>query len=377
MLRARRLRRLRRRENRAIAISFVVALWLPIIGMLLRVDGGPVRTENRALAEAPVLSTDPRDLARFPRRLAQYFADRFGFRNALVRLHARAMYEGLGVSPDPRVIVGDSGWLYFAAEGALEVWRGDSLFSASELDAWTSTLEARRTWLAAQGAGYLFTVVPEKPNIYPEYLPDGVVPLRAERRLDQLVAALRSRTHVHVVDLRPALRRGKATLPTYQRTDTHWTDYGAWLAYGELMRAAEPFIGAVAALPLRQFAVVRRDRPGGDLASMLALRDRLHEELVVLEPHVPPRLSLDAVFGLGYEPITLPEGDDRPRLVLFRDSFASFLLPYFAEHFSGIALWQYTFEPTIVREQRPALVIDEIAERRLMAPPPQNPPTMR
>ena len=280
----------------------MVALWLPIIGMMLRVDDGLVRTENRTLAAAPELPTDPRELARFPRRLAQYFADRFGFRNALVRLHARAMFEGLGVSPDPRVIVGDNGWLYFAGEGALEVWRGDSLFSASELDSWTRTLEARRTWLEAQGAGYLFTVVPEKPNIYPEHLPDGVVPLRAERRLDQLIAALRSRTNVQVVDLRPALRAGKAVMPTYQRTDTHWTDHGAWLAYRELMRAAEPFVGPIAALPLGRFATVREDRPGGDLAEMLALRDRVREELAVLSPRVPLRLPSMWCGGAGTSP---------------------------------------------------------------------------
>lgn len=371
-----RLRRLRRWEERAIIGVFVAALWLPLLGLVLDLDGGPARTENRTLAPAPTLSADPADLVRLPVRFGRYFADHFGFRNALVRMHARLSVEWLGVSPDPRVVLGDEGWLYFAGEGAMEAWRGDAPLSAGELRQWAQTLEERRAWLAARGIAYVFTVAPEKQTVYPEYLPDGVVPLRTRRRLDQLIAHVRAHTAVRIVDLRPALVQGKAAAPTYQRTDTHWTEFGAWLAYRELVGAATDVVPGIEPLPLDRFHMVRRRRPGGDLARMLALRDRLPEESLELEARHPLRLSKARVWELGFDPVPLPADATLPSLVLFRDSFASFFLPYLAEHFQGIALWQYTFDPAVVLEHRPAVVMEEIAERRLMMPPPRNPPEL-
>ena len=56
----------------------------------------------------------------------------------------------------------------------------------------------------------------------------------------------------------------------------------------------------------------------------------------------------------------------RPRAVIFRDSFGSALIPFLSEHFSrALYLWQYNFDPAIVTEERPSVVIQEWVGRRL------------
>ena len=67
--------------------------------------------------------------------------------------------------------------------------------------------------------------------------------------------------------------------------------------------------------------------------------------------------------------------DDRlPRAVMFRDSFATWLIPLFSENFSRILFsWQYTFDHDLVERERPDIVIQEMVERALMASPPPSP----
>lgn len=180
-----------------------------------------------------------------------------------------------------------------------------------------------------------------------------------------------------VVVLRPALRHGKHVAPTYQRRDTHWNDFGAWLAYCEIMSAAQPYVPSVQPLSPDQFSLVVRRRPGGDLAKMLALQGVLTEQNVELEFRRVLDLPKERVWQYGFDPVPLGDGPDQPRMVLFRDSFASFFLPYRAEHFAGVGLWPYGFDDGVVRRQRPAVVLDELVERRLMSAPPVNPPELR
>jgi hypothetical protein len=59
---------------------------------------------------------------------------------------------------------------------------------------------------------------------------------------------------------------------------------------------------------------------------------------------------------------------------MFHDSFGVRLIPFLSEHFarivysSGPADWRRNFDPQLVERERPQVVIQEIAERLLVAP---------
>lgn len=66
--------------------------------------------------------------------------------------------------------------------------------------------------------------------------------------------------------------------------------------------------------------------------------------------------------------VTEIPGSTLPRAVVFRDSFTSRLAPYLSEHFSRVVyLWQDNFDAGVIREEKPAVVIQEYSSRR---PPP-------
>ncbi len=59
---------------------------------------------------------------------------------------------------------------------------------------------------------------------------------------------------------------------------------------------------------------------------------------------------------------------------MFRDSFATWLVPQLSENFSRVVYsWQYTFDCQLVERERPDVVIQELVERVLMSPAPHSP----
>ncbi len=64
--------------------------------------------------------------------------------------------------------------------------------------------------------------------------------------------------------------------------------------------------------------------------------------------------------------VTVVDDPALPRALVYRDSFGSALVPFLAEHFSrAVFLWEYDVMPSTVRQERPQVVIQEWAGRRL------------
>ncbi len=85
------------------------------------------------------------------------------------------------------------------------------------------------------GCEIITVLVPASMTVYPELVPAEVaVPVEGESRFDQLAQVL-TESGVTVIDLRAAYtERKNDALPLYFNNDSHWTDYGAYLAYVEL-----------------------------------------------------------------------------------------------------------------------------------------------
>lgn len=359
-------------EDAAMAALFVAAIWLPLGGMLLSRGAAAGSAENRRLAVMPPPPRSWHDVASFPDGFRKYFEDNFGFRPTLVRWDAELKVKWLGVSTTPDVLVGKDGWLFYGGQGALESYLALRPFTPDQMARWRAVLEARRDWLRRRGSGYLFVVVPEKQTVYPEYMPPGVNRVGKQSRLDQLVAYLKENSDLSVLDLRPALNEAKSSHTLYLRTDTHWNYYGGFTAYravvGELSKSF-PDMKPVSASDCETGA---ERFTKGDLARLLGLDGEMEEEF----PYMRLRnaaYKLEGDFYSGQAIVTERAGAALPRLVMFRDSFASAIIPFLAQNFSrGVYVlgYQHRFDPEVVERERPDVVIQETAERFLELDPP-------
>ena len=361
----------------ALSGVFLIAIALPLAGMILGLDSTFVLVENRALASRPELKLDRAGLAEFPAKFEAFFNDQFGFRKRLIHWLNVIKVAGLGVSPSPKVILGQDGWL-FHGDLYLDYYRAVSPFTPSKLVMWQQLLESRRDWLAARGIPYLLVFVPIKSTMYPEYMPRVYNRLSAESRLDQLKAHLKTHSNLTILDLREPLLAAKSDGQIYYRTDTHWNNRGAYAGYARIMDALSAWFPQLEAIPRSEFREETFSEPGRNLALMLAMSDYYRDnysDFKLMKPALPMKCSEPADRGgpprnvrTGGPDIVYEHPDRKlPRAVMFRDSFATWLIPLLSEHFQRIVFsWQYTMERELVEREQPDVVIQEMAERALM-----------
>lgn len=370
--------RLHRGWEWALLAIFLLAIGVPGLATLAGVDREIIEGENRQLATFPPFAFDAATLKAFPDGFTRYFEDHFAFRARLVEWQAAFRLDHLRVSPASAVIRGKDGWLFYADDGAMEDYISATPFTAEELEVWRKMLQDTQDWLEAQGITYLFVVAPDKHVIYQEMMPDTIHRLSEEWRTDTLVRYLAEHSTVHVLDLRPALFAAKAQERIFHRTDTHWNDRGAYAGYAQMMERLDTLRPGLRPWPRSAFESKAEITGGRDLAGMLGLAHALTEENLTLVPRQPrcARIVEESVpqsKGSAARVATECDTPRLPRAVIYRDSFASALVPFVSEHFSrALYLWERDVDPTTVKAERPNVVIHEWVGRRLSNAVPYN-----
>lgn len=382
----------------AIIVIFVAAIGLPLLDMVMGIDTTP-SSENRELAPVPgaikaLTQNDKgwsdriggakKHLGDLPREIKQYTGDHFGFRNFLIRQHGEFKFNLLGVSSTHHVLLGKHDqstaddpagqWLYFNRYRVIDHYRATHLFNEKELEQWRLVLEQRQQWLAAKGIRYLVLIAPNKHSIYPEFLPDEINRVGERTRTDQLMAYLQDHSNIEAIDSRPLLWKSRTEQPDlrlFHRTDTHWNEVGAFLAYEAMADQLADWFPAIKPMKWDDLTLRRSVEPAGDLSRLMGIQNRFKEHHLNLDPNPPriARVQRDQFEEKRVE--SSMENSELPKLLMFRDSFGAALMPLLAQHFeSARFLWTDQFSRRAIEETKPDVVISEMLERLLMRKPP-------
>ena len=360
-----------RAANFVLVVLFVTVISLPLAANLLGFDGADPAAENRELAAFPHLGPSWPSIAGFGPGLSLWFEDHFGFRSLLVRCYGRSRLNLLGVSPSAAVVKGRDGWFFYADDRSIDDYANDEPLGADGAANWREAISRADRWLRGHGIAYVFTIAPDKYVVYPEHMPASIARTGRTSRTDQVYDALRG-SGVTTVDVRPALLEARTRERLYQRTDTHWNDRGALVAYQQIIAAVRARIPSTPApWTCADFEPVTREIDGMDLAGMMGLTRVLREQDLALVPRRPRLARVVEPAGAGPTDelgrlVTEIPGARLPRAVILRDSFVSRLVPFLSEHFSrAVYLWQNDFDAEVVRTERPDVVIQEIVGRHL------------
>ncbi len=312
----------------------------------------------------------------------RWLRERTGFRTEAIGARRDLLVLVLGESVHDDLSFGRDGWIFYAPRRPAEAIARREEFGIARVDCWRQVLEARASWLRRHEIAYVLMIVPDKETIYPDRAPELARWPAGATPLDRLVGALAGR--LDIVDVRQALRLAREEgVDVYDASDSHWNRFGASLGYRALAEriAQEGF-------PIRPIEVDRaklapRELDGGDLAELLGIE----HERVDRTWHVPapPRLSKLVVVPSPTEPlfrrwrsaahlVTENPSGELGRAVVFRDSSATPLLHWLPLHFrharfSWLNPRSAAFAWSIVREERPDLVIDVFVERKLLHVP--------
>ncbi len=358
-------------ESLTIAL-FLTLLWLPTADHVCKLDHAPVAAENRRLAGWPRFEGLVQSRA-FIGGLESYFNDHFGFRNQLVRWNNHWKGQWFQDASGREVLIGREGWLFHSGDQMFEHWNRQKVWSEQALADWRRGLELRRDWLRARGIQYAFVVPPDKQTVYPEYLPEWMGQSSKPSKIQQLTQYLKGRSTVTVVDLSPALVAAKQLHATYLKTDTHWNQFGSFVAYRALLSALAAQCPGLEPLSVEAYEWRPVTTPGGDLARMLGRTDE-RLETQSLEPFVLRPLARIEVIDDPVRPSQRKEkavplcvtrnAQATGKLLVFCDSFAKGWHPYLGLHFKEVRYLRHAdWDPALLEQEKPDVVIEEVLER--------------
>lgn len=352
--------------NAVLATVFMTLLWLPIFDTLFHFDCTPAFNEKRLPAQFPQLEPGLDGLKKYLHGLESYFNDHFGFRNQLIHWHVQ-LRLALFNSGRNDALIGKDGWLYVdgSQEHMAEHYQGLLQFSPQELSELQNLLEHRRDWLAQLGIEYIFVVAPDKQSIYPEYLPSWLAPVRHHTKLDQFIDYMHNHSTATVLDLRPALSASKRIAPTYYKNDTHWNNWGGFVACQEIGKALEKSFPGFKPLSLDSFDLKKNQFETGDLARMLGVVAIEDDFTPTPKANLPTLMEASTNPKLSYPTYFTSNSNAAKICIVFKDSFGDALKPYLGYYFKQVCYVpdHGNINTNLVEELKPDVVISEIVER--------------
>ena len=354
-----------RQAEWTVILCFLAALVLPSVPLLWShgLEGSSLPMPKDETSPAPIAAYE---------RFNESFSSNYYGRMLLVRAYLNIMANWLGDSPHSQTASGSCGWLFYTGSNEVLCCKHVQ-FTHDELAKWVGQIRANGVCCRRLGIHYIFVVAPDKHTIYPEYLPKNLSAPSTKSRLDQLMDALKTEPGLEVVDLRPVLARAKKSQQVYYKTDSHWNPAGAFAAYQAIQSRVSCWYPNATPVPFREYRLSDVNF-SGDLASLMGIDLResatLYREKTTRASFIRSgnadfrctRIIIDVLRSKNY---TAPIH----KMVMFRDSFGTDLIPHFAQHFqNALYLWK-DFNPQDVGREKPDVVIQEVVERRLMNDP--------
>lgn len=365
-----------------IAIFFII-IFIPCLQTIVGDKTLISVAEKRSLAEFPSIPENFSQVQGFFPGLDQYLDDHFGFREWMVYRYQREVRKRFDdASNITEVIKGTNNWYFFTGNKMLEDFTGRNLRSDDELREWFRSYRDKKKWLEDRKIRYLLVVPPNKMSIYNEFVGEPWVNNQGISRLTQIKNQLSDADSSTLLDLAPALRQMNHLETLYFKSDTHWTPYGAFLAYQVIAETIESMFPDIqfkrdfSITPIIKRRCEMKKDNCGELTDMLLDYESFNESFKKVEKF--PKCAKRVPFHFNLS--NLQEGHKEfyfqtncqhgtLRAVVFRDSFLRDLEPYLSENFREVIyLWKDYDQDNIeeiLSTFNPDIIIEEKVERML------------
>jgi hypothetical protein len=277
------------------------------------------------------------------------------------------------------VVLGSNSQGHFVS--ALPDYDGTSIMKDGQVDSLKGRIETRVQWLKdnTNGTELIYVVVPNSMTVFPETVPAQYKRFEGEGRSAQFIKAAKDAgaTVLNVTDAMLAHKTDEFKL--FHKTDSHWTEYGAWVAYTELMNYISKKWPDAAPRKIEEMGFYEKDVDGGDMPYYLGLDIKKVREVTVFSnpsfelPITLPKYVSD--HGLNMNHDTTPKYKDvksnrtnLPSAYVMRDSYGIAMYDMLAERFNRTvyeSMWSYGFDTDKIKGLNVDYVIIIIAERNL------------
>lgn len=335
-------------------IACLAIMLLPAVGMLFF----PTTTssENKAMAEAPVLMKDGAINKKFFDDFDNWFNDHIAFRNQMVYADAMIQTKIFQESSVSGVIKGTDGWLYYSS--TLDDYLGSDVLTDRELFNLSHNLYVVQSYMDERDITFVVMIPPNKNTLYGEHMPyyDNFIVSTDHSAI--LLADYMPENTIHYLDLFELFGRTDEVL--YLRQDSHWNNKGALMVYNAMMDSMD---------------IEHEDYSSIDPVMVLSSDGDLNKMLYSF--YGPAEYDYDYQIPQNY---TYVQGEDvesrwivtenpdgSGTILVFRDSFANSLIPFVSNHFVTAAYSKALPNPLekYIETYNPSYIVIEKVERNI------------
>ena len=339
-------------------ICFITIISIPLIG-----TKETESLENRTLTELPTWRWS--NVWVYFSDYQKYFSDRFAYRNTLINFYGKLKIETLDMKPiSNKVAIGKDGYLFFCEKDYLN--KIATPLSQTELQQFNYNLVIIKQWFKKHQIDYYLTIPPVKSQIYTEFLSEYLSVKTKFSRLDQVVNYLKNNNHL--ISYNKELKEAKKLKEIYYKTDTHWNENGAFIAYKKIINSINNY--KIEPLKLNQFTIAKENNQTGDLKDMLGFNSsfsRNYYNYKVTNATNLPELTFESTpnnISNNLEIWEKPQKENDLKLFVVRDSFTEHLKTFLSLHFDrSVYVWQPNLPIQKIAEEKPDIIIHEILSR--------------
>ncbi len=266
-----------------------------------------------------------------------------------------AKHRTVSVGSNSQLYSSDYSWLTQPSDAQIEAIRQALADKVS-----------RAKQLTGKGTEYVYVIVPDKLNVYPEDAPDDLVSLLpALNRYTEAVKSVRGGAGMKVIDLTEEMKSHRALESLYSQTDMMLTGFGSYVVYHSLASYVAKRFPNVEVHELMDFSAGTEINVGGELVSRLGLDAAVISETVLtLNPTFSARARFEQSGGGALDKtqafISYTDDSTLPVAIISRDAYGTEMLETLAEHFSKMIVLregEYTVSDELIAEIKPDYII--------------------
>ena len=338
---------------------FFVFLFIP----MSHINNNDVsQQENRTLAKfKPLIQKGETHINyNFGNDFNAWFNDRFYLRKNFINIFdLKLVLQKNWITKD--VVKGKDGWLFLGWKISRDSYTNSNLFTEEELKKVDNYLKEIDAYCKLHNKSFYFLIAPDKSKIYGEYYSDAIQPVQEKSRADQLIEYINQNSKVKVIYPKDELISKKGDDLLYWKGDTHWNLLGGYYAYNYLINRIKKDYNGITPYKVTEYVTENHD---GDLYNMTPELLRKSDKTI----YRVPSINVDSIcktFGeFGVDNVTCDNKNNKLNLVMYRDSFTIYLIPYLANTFRHS---QFIWKDDVTQESLTSadVVLFEIVERRL------------
>lgn len=334
-------------------LLFCGAIAVPLL-LFHHEEGRIVLLENKAAAVRPKFSDYNFFDRQLPEDLDAYFSDNIGLRDEAIQANIFAKYRWFHTLDIPNYLLGKEGHLFFMTDSEInnmKTYQGLDMLPEGQEQKLVQELVNLDAAVRDRGSEFIFMPIPNKEQIYEEFVPDNIHVISNDSMLHSLTDSLLSSTSLHIIDTEQALLNQKqdGVLLYHRNSDpSHWNNYGAFYGYMALMEEIRKIDPEISYLTLGDITVSSGEFiPFSNLGGKFNTFSNLSELHYAVQPtsgwhgvqeyEHPAGFSLTGDRNNNFIHYVNSQATTHKSLLVWGDSYIQhFMLPYLAESFSDV-----------------------------------------